>query len=361
MNRQNLSDSQIENFVRDRWPPPGLLPQKLLASPAPSSQHLEFATNRRDIFCLNNRPFHPTSAFRPAFALHPFIPIPLRSAFTLIELMAATTVLSVILLMMVGMQDQMSRAWSNANRRTDATREGRAAAILMAEDLSFPIFRGPTNYSKHLHDELAYSVTNKPLPFLYSSKGQNLGISIANLQSGSSCLFFVSTQRPRSTNNSDLGLIGYYVAQDINKNANGFSVTNYNLHRYYRPASMAAANLSSWFASAMTTNTIGLLFDNVSPITDDILARNVANLTILFYNETTAGTEGIMVDGINYTNITGAGGLSASYRANKMQVSLTLYPDDVAQKFTSLADWANSTNIQKFSRSFEFRVDCARD
>jgi len=49
------------------------------------------------------------------------------TAFTLIELMAATTVLSVILLMMVGMQDQMSKAWSNANRRTDATREARAA------------------------------------------------------------------------------------------------------------------------------------------------------------------------------------------------------------------------------------------
>ena len=50
-----------------------------------------------------------------------------ESSFTLIELMAATSVLSVVLLMMVGMQDQMSRAWSNSNRRTDATREARAA------------------------------------------------------------------------------------------------------------------------------------------------------------------------------------------------------------------------------------------
>jgi uncharacterized protein (TIGR02599 family) len=58
------------------------------------------------------------------------------AAFTLIELMAATTVLSVVLLMMVGMQDQMSKAWSNANRRTDATREARAACLLMARDLS---------------------------------------------------------------------------------------------------------------------------------------------------------------------------------------------------------------------------------
>ena len=357
MNGQILSSSQIENFVRQRWPHPDLQPPKLLASPTPRPEHLGSTAVGKEIPCQNNIPFHHASASRPALSLHFFTPRHLLPAFTLIEIMAATTVLSVILLMMVGMQDQMSRAWANANRRTDATREGRAAAILMAEELSFPIFRGPTNYLNHSHDELAYSATNKPLPFVYSSKGTNLGLSFSNFQPGSSCLFFVATQHPRSTNSSELGLIGYYVAQDTNKNVNGFSVTNYNLHRYYRSASIAATNLSLWFAS----QTIDLLFPNVSPETDDILARNVANLKILFYNENTNGTEGIMVNGINYTNTTGAGGPSAIYRANKMQVSLTLYPDDVAQKFTSLSDWANPTNIQKFSRSFEFRVDCARD
>jgi len=65
-----------------------------------------------------------------------------QSAFTLIELMAATTVLSIILLMMVGMQDQMSKAWSNSNRRTDATREARAACLLMSRDLSTFAMRG---------------------------------------------------------------------------------------------------------------------------------------------------------------------------------------------------------------------------
>ena len=64
------------------------------------------------------------------------------NSFTLIELMAASTVLSIVLLMMVGMQDQMSRAWSNANRRTDATREASAACRLMAQDLSCLVFRG---------------------------------------------------------------------------------------------------------------------------------------------------------------------------------------------------------------------------
>ena len=169
------------------------------------------------------------------------------------------------------------------------------------------------------------------------------------MQLGSSCLFFVATQRPRSTSISDLGLIGYYVAQDAATNGNGFFVTNYNLHRYYRPASIASGDLQKWFA----TNNIANLFPSVSPLTDDILARNVANLRILFYNENAP-----MVNGINYTNTTSGGTI---YKANKMQVSLTLYPDDVAQKFTSLAEWTNASNIQRFSRSFEFRVDCARD
>lgn len=354
MNEQNLSFEQIQNFVRKPWQHLDKKFSKLPPSPKPYNVPSQSATDDTAIFCTNSSPFSPASALRSASLQNPLIPHLFLPAFTLIELMAATTVLSVILLMMVGMQDQMSKAWSNANRRTDATREARAAAILMAGDLSFPIFRGQTNYSAddyHNHDEMAYSATNKPLPFLYSSNGANLGISIANLQSGSSCLFFVATQRPSKTNNSDLGLVGYYVAQDTAINANGFSVTNYNLYRYYSPASNAAANLRNWFA---TNGTIADLFPNVSPQTDDILARNVANLTITFYNENNP-----MVNGLNYTNTTG--GINNIYRANKMQVSLTLYPDDVAQKLTSLADWVNPKNIQSFSRSFEFRVDCARD
>jgi hypothetical protein len=260
--------------------------------------------------------------------------------------MAATTVLSVILLMMVGMQDQMSKAWSNSNRRTDATREARAAVSLMAADLTCPIFRAPTNYSPK--DEFAYSLLNKGLPFVYSSNGTGSGLTITNLQSGSSCLFFVAPKKTSATNSSDLALIGYFVGQTNGTNINGFPTTSYNLYRYY--VTNSAPPLASWFA----TPTIGNLFAGVAA-NSEMLARNVANLQILFYNE---GTK--VVEGINYTNST-SGGTSQIYKANKMQVSLTLYPDDVAQKFTSMAEWTNASNIQRFSRSFEFRVDCPRD
>lgn len=262
--------------------------------------------------------------------------------FTLIELMAATTVLSVILLMMVGMQDQMSKAWSNSNRRTDATREARAAVSLMAADLTCPIFRAPTNSSPK--DQFADSLINKGLPFVYSSNGTGSGLTIANIQSGSSCLFFVAPKKTSGTNSSDLALIGYFVGETNGTNINGFPTTSYNLYRYY---TNAAAPLASWF----TNQTIANLFSNVQT-NSEMLARNVANLQILFYNEGNPIREGA-----NYTNNTSG----TTYRGNKLQIALTLYPEEIAQKFTSLKDWTNSTNITKFSRSFEFRVDCPRD
>jgi Tfp pilus assembly protein PilW len=259
--------------------------------------------------------------------------------------MAATTVLSVVLLMMVGMQDQMSKAWSNANRRTDATREARAAARLMASDLGGMGFR--PNSPNSSSDAFASVLTNQGLPYLYSSNGIG-SFTIPNAQSGSAYLFALCNQASRGTNYTDIGLVGYYIAASGRTNINGFVVTNYNLHRYYVPASNAVGNLTSWFASRTATS----LFSGVNPATDDILARNTCNLRITFF-----GKAGSVTNGLNYSNI---GSPSGNYRGNKVQVEWTTYPDDVAQKI-ALTDWASSANIQKFGRSFEFRLDLRRN
>jgi len=350
---QNLSSSRSPNFAQQPWPYLGQQFSKPPASPTLCPAPLESATDNTYIACRNSSPFPTTFAFKPLSQIQTLRSSAgfteterSRAAFTLIELMAATTVLSVILLMMVGMQDQMSKAWSNANRRTDATREARAAVSLMAADLTCPIFRAPTNSSSK--DEFADSVTYKPLPFVYSKDGQNSGLTIPNIQPGSSCLFFVTPKKTSAANSSDLALVGYYVGQTNTTNINGFNTTNLNLYRYY--VTNPSTQLSAWFA----TPNIGSLFSDIG-INSEILARNVANLKILFYNEPTK-----VVEGINYTNST-SGGTNQIYKANKMQVSLTLYPDDVAQKFNSQQNWTNSENIKRYARSFEFRVDCPRD
>ena len=278
-----------------------------------------------------------------SFPFRPWRPLREQSAFTLIELMAATMVLSVVLLMMVGMQDQMSKAWSNANRRTDATREARAAARLMRSDLGGMAFRPNTPNSSY--DSFATVLGSLGLPYLYSSNGMG-SFTITKAQPGSAYLFALCNQASRGTNYTDIGLVGYYIASSERTNINGFAVTNYNLHRYYVPASNALSNLSSWFVN----KTAESLFSGVNPATDDILARNTCNLRITFFGKA-------VPNGLNYSNGVNSSG---TYRGNKVQIEWTTYPDDIAQKITT-NNWASAANVQKFGRSYEFRLDMRRN
>ena len=282
------------------------------------------------------------------------------SSFTLIELMAASTVLSIILLLMVGMQDQMSRAWSNANRRTDATREASAACRRMAQDLACLVFRGQgtdaTNAKK-----VASVLTNQGVPFLYSSNGaMPPSFSISSNQPGAAFFFALSTRKPTATNLEDLALVGYYIAAASRTNLNGFTITNYNLYRYYNAGTGAISNLNAWFAKPTNSRSASDLF-KPDPKKDDILARNTCNLRITAYNRPDGKTEGSsnkVLNGLNYQFV--SGGSTTSYSGSKIQVELSVYPEEYAQRLT-LTNWSNSLNIQKFARSYEFRVDIPRD
>ena len=168
----------------------------------------------------------------PPFRLYPdsvgaLRPLREISSFTLIELMAATTVLSVILLMMVGMQDQMSKAWSNSNRRTDATREARAACRLMAQDLSCLVFRRTNNDAA---DSIPAALLTNGVPFLYSSNGlgPNGGadlIPLGDSQASASYFFGISSRKASGANPGDLAIVGYYIALATTTNVNGFTNT----------------------------------------------------------------------------------------------------------------------------------------
>jgi prepilin-type N-terminal cleavage/methylation domain-containing protein len=270
-----------------------------------------------------------------------------RAAFTLIELMAATTVLSVILLMMVGMQDQMSKAWSNSNRRTDATREARAACRLMAQDLSCLVFRRTNNDSA---DSIPAALLTQGIPFLYSSNGTG-PITIPSKQASASYLFGLSTRKPSGSGPEDLGIFGYYIASKLTTNVSGFVTTNYNLYRHYVPASNAVGNLTSWFSSRSVAD----LFD---PTNAEILARNTCNLRITFYNRRDANGSYAVTNGLNYS--CESGGTATYFSGNKIQVEISVYPEDFAQRIP-YTDWGKSENIRKFARSYEFRIDMPRE
>ena len=273
-----------------------------------------------------------------------------RAAFTLIELMAATTVLSVVLLMMVGMQDQMSKAWSNSNRRTDATREARAACRLMAQDLSCLVFRRTNNDSA---DSIPAAFLTQGIPFLYSSNGlgPNGGadlIPLGDSQSSASYFFGISSRKASGANPGDLAIVGYYIALATTTNVNGFTNTTYNLYRHYVPASNAVNNLNAWFASKSPTD----LFD---PTNAEILARNTCNLRVTFYSRL---DDNAVTNGLNYS--CESSGAATYFSGNKIQVEISVYPEDFAQRIP-YTDWEKSENIRKFARSYEFRVDIPRN
>ena len=262
--------------------------------------------------------------------------------------MAATTVLSIILLMMVGMQDQMSKAWSNSNRRTDATREARAACRLMAQDLTCLVFRKTENNN----EASTIALTNQGIPFLYSSNGAGSLITIPTPQSSASYFFGISSRKASGANSGDLAIVGYYIASATTTNVNGFTNTTYNLYRHYVPASNAVNNLTNWFSS--TTKDAKELFD---PTNAEILARNTCNLRITAYNRQEVPGDQV-TNGLNYRFQ--SGGQSTYYGGSKIQVEISVYPEDFAQKIP-YKDWEKSENIRKYARSYEFRVDIPRE
>ena len=279
----------------------------------------------------------------------PLIPLfrsRLATAFTLIELMAATTVLSVIRLMMVGMQDQMSKAWSNANRRTDATREARAACLLMAQDLSTFAMRGK---SFGQYDSFPTNLTTAPVPFYYFNGSGGIAPGGAT---GCAQFFGLIPQASKSNNTADIALVGYYITLATNINVNGFTTTSWNLFRYYIPPSNAASGIATWLSSP--NGTAAALFTNI-PANSEILARNACNLQIRVYGSSNA----LVTNGLNFSNVVSTSSRDF-YRGNKMGIELSFYPEDSAQKITSSA-WMNATNIQKYARSFEFKIDCPKN
>ena len=287
-------------------------------------------------------------------SLNPLTPRRPAAAFTLIELMAATTVLSVILLMMVGMQDQMSKAWSNSNRRTDATREARAAVQMISSDLSGLLTRQATNMvdrNTGLNHVGSIAITNKGLPFVYSSNGVNLSTLTlpASIQLGPSFLFGVCTKKPRSPTDPDLAIFGYYIGQTNTTNINGFTTTTYNLYRYVVPTTNTVAALNEVASGNLTT-----LFTNIAA-NSEILARNACNLRIRFYNSQNPGMP--VTNGPNYRVFSAC--TANNYSGSKIHIELSVYPEDSAQKIP-LTAWTNSANIQKYARSFEFRIDVPR-
>ena len=282
---------------------------------------------------------------------------PAARSFTLIELMCASTLLSVILLMMVGMQDQMSKAWKNSNRRMDATREARAALRMMSSDLGNLFFRTNTDGST-----MAYNPNESPVPMaILNDAARKLTLpNMSNVQAGSVALFALVQRQPTVPNPNALfdefSAVGYYIGSGTNVNVNGVSQTTYNLYRYFRTGTNLTPALIAYLQAKNATSSVAGIFQPSA--NDEILARNACNLQVTVSPTSSA----VPANGLMFSVIEGLGNTTL-YHGNKYQFELTTYPDDVVVSgvLGDLSQWSSKANVQKYGRTFEGRKNLERD
>jgi hypothetical protein len=216
----------------------------------------------------------------------------------------------------------------------------------MAQDLSTFAMRG---IAFGQFDSFPTNLKTAPVPFYYFNGSGGIA---SNGAVGCAQFFGLIPQTSKSANPADIALVGYYIATATNTNVNGFLTTSYNLFRYYIPPSNAASGIATWLSSP--SGTAADLFTNITK-NSEILARNACNLQINFYGSTKTP----VLNGLNFSNVVSTSSKD-NYRGNKIGIELSFYPEDSAQKITNSA-WMSKTNIQKYARSFEFKIDCPKN
>jgi len=155
----------------------------------------------------------------PSSALHlnPHLNLPRAScgaAFTLVELLVATAITSLLILGMTGVFDQSMKAWRLSSRRADAEREVRAALSQIERDLSCLVVNSNTPIYLNISATNRVSIPN-PFRLNMPPNSGPLGQDWVNV---SQTLFFATADRSRTNQQGDLASVGYFVAWDTNSN-----------------------------------------------------------------------------------------------------------------------------------------------
>jgi len=278
-------------------------------------------------------------------------------AFTLVELMVAGTITTILLLGMAGVFDQSMKAWRLSSRRADAEREVRAALSQIQRDLSGLVVNSNLPIYVNIGRTNQVNVPNKyRFNFPPSTGPQGQDWSNASI-----VLFFASRQPPGGTDAGDIAGIGYFVAFDTNSN---LPYGAWNLYRRYQSPSNLIQGLrlrNALLSNPSTTfnaSTRGPYDANVIP-EPELMAANVMNLWVQFAIIKADGTAATMP-----TNNQGdfdfpalVSGAWITNRPSFAQLELTAYSGDHVRAFSNRAVWANTTNLQQLGRSFIWRVD----
>ena len=189
-----------------------------------------------------------------------------RRGFTLLELLVAMAVLSMLVVTLFGMVDAATKLWQDNENRVDAYREARAALNTITDDL-----KGMFSASNQL-----YISTN----FVGSTPGNAQGDRLFFLSS------LAASAQPNGTGRSDICAVGYFRRfTKQNLGLSGVSAQDPTKEGYHLYRALAGSG-------ATFTN----LSQNLSPFTDlatgvgpEILARNVCDLQFVYFQTNAAG------------------------------------------------------------------------
>ena len=254
-----------------------------------------------------------------------------RGGFSLIELLVALSVLSVLVVLLFGLVESATRLWRDNENRVDAFREARAALAVISGELRN--FCATTN------------------PGFFSTNALGITAPGADAQG----LYFLTRLPPTSQGEtlSDLCVVGYerrWARQNAGvgqTNAADPAREGYQLFRSFHGSSVTYARLR---AGTPPLNDLQVPEGSGAP-RSEILARNILHLEIRCFATNPA-----------YTNSADAY-LAWTYSTNNptpqmIEISLTAIPDETARKLAGqTARWStNEPLVAREARTFSTRI-----
>ena len=279
---------------------------------------------------------HPSGCLRQSFSAslrfclktpvppaNPVILSKISSAFSILELLVAVSVLSILLVVLLNIVQGATSLWRGSENKVEAYREARAALQVMSSDLKNIL---PTTNTDFFRTNLTSYPSPTNLTFLAALP--------------------ISSQDTTSSK-SDICAVGYFVAYD-NKSpvAGNNGRQSYNLYRYFVESNETFAKLTNNPTTALTAS-----FDTSHC---EILARNVVG-----FNAT-------------YSITNGSGGFdswtqNATYPMPQVvEIKVTAVNNERTMRFGARgasSEWdtfknsTNSSDYQKNTKTFTTRIN----
>lgn len=202
-----------------------------------------------------------------------------QTAFSLLEVLVAMSVLSILLVLLLSVTNNASKLWRANESRVDSYREARAAINILATDLGS-----------------LYASTNTACFAITPDEGSDPdlpSIKTGTTKSGMDGKLFFLTALPADAqeagkNKSDLCTVGYFLGFD-KTSLTGKGSPSYNLYRYFRSSddTFTALRAGKPFAG-VDTDTIP------TSSTVEVLARNITGFKVEPYTIDSASPKNLM-------------------------------------------------------------------